>query len=46
LCSQTIIADEEELNRFISLILHHWNNLTEKERNRGLSQARKLAKQF
>lgn len=46
LCSQTVVADEEELNRFISLILHHWKDLTEKERNRGLSQARKLAKQF
>lgn len=38
----TIVTDEKEVNRFISLILHNYKKLTVKERNRGLSLVRSL----
>ena len=38
----TVVTDEKEVNRFISLILHNYDKLTEKERNRGLSLVRTL----
>ena len=37
-----VVTDEKEVNHFISLILHNYNKMTEKERNRGLSFVRSL----